>query len=78
MGGMIENEGYDACLQKAIPNLRIKGDKNTNPEVVDYLYANDNMHAQTIGTKLQIIFQLLHLCKEFMQKLLKKESLCLM
>ena len=35
MGGMIENEGYDACLQKAIPNLRIKGDKSTNPEVTD-------------------------------------------
>ena len=35
MGGMIENEGFDACLQKAIPNLRIKGDKTTNPEVVD-------------------------------------------
>lgn len=35
MGAMIENEGYDACLQKAIPNLRIKGDKTTNPEVVD-------------------------------------------
>jgi len=35
LGGMIENEGYDACLQKAIPNLRIQGDKTTNPEVVD-------------------------------------------
>ncbi len=35
MGGMIENEGYDACLQKAVPNLRVKGDKTTNPEVVD-------------------------------------------
>ncbi len=35
MAGIIENEGYDACLQKAIPNLRIKGDKTTNPEVVD-------------------------------------------
>ena len=35
MGAMIENEGYDACLQKAIPNLKIKGDKTTNPEVVD-------------------------------------------
>ena len=35
IGGMIENEGYDACLQKAIPNLRIKGDKTTNPEVLD-------------------------------------------
>ncbi|MBR2038058.1 MAG: 4Fe-4S binding protein [Lachnospiraceae bacterium] len=35
MGGMIENEGYDACLQKSVPNLRIKGDKTTNPEVLD-------------------------------------------
>lgn len=35
IGGMIENEGYDACLQKSVPNLRIQGDKTTNPEVVD-------------------------------------------
>lgn len=35
IGGMIENEGYDACLQKVVPNLRIKGDKSTNPEVAD-------------------------------------------
>lgn len=35
IGGLIENAGYDACLQKAIPNLRIRGDKTTNPEVVD-------------------------------------------
>lgn len=35
IGSMIENEGYDACLQKSVPNLRIKGDKETNPEVVD-------------------------------------------
>ncbi|MDY5626310.1 MAG: 4Fe-4S binding protein [Clostridia bacterium] len=35
MGAFIENEGYDACLQKAIPNLKVKGDKTTNPEVVD-------------------------------------------
>lgn len=35
MGKLIENEGYDACLQKAIPNLKIKGDKTTNPEVID-------------------------------------------
>ena len=35
MGGIIENEGYDACLQKSVPNLRIKGDKTTNPEVMD-------------------------------------------
>ena len=35
IGGMIEDEGYDACLQKSIPNLRIQGDKTTNPEVMD-------------------------------------------
>lgn len=35
MGAMIENHGYDACLQKTVPNLRIKGDKETNPEVMD-------------------------------------------
>ena len=35
MGAMIENEGYDACLQKTTPTLKIKGDKSTNPEIVD-------------------------------------------
>ena len=35
MGGLIEDCGYDACLQKAVPNLRVKGDKETNPEVKD-------------------------------------------
>ena len=33
MGGLIENEGFDACLQRSIPGFRIKGDKSTNPEV---------------------------------------------
>ncbi len=33
MGAMIENEGYDACLQRSIPGFRIQGDKTTNPEV---------------------------------------------
>lgn len=45
IGGMIENEGYDACLQKAIPNLRIKGDKATNPEVVD---TYELIHAEAV------------------------------
>lgn len=35
IGGMIEDCGFDACLQKSVPNLRIKGDKETNPEVSD-------------------------------------------
>lgn len=46
IGGMIENHGYDACLQKAIPNLRIKGDKTTNPEVVD---TYELIHAEAVG-----------------------------
>ncbi len=33
MGAMIENAGYDACLQRSVPGFRIKGDKTTNPEV---------------------------------------------
>lgn len=35
MARMIEDAGYDACLQRTTPNLRIKGDKTTNPEVID-------------------------------------------
>ncbi len=35
MGNIIENAGYDACLQRSVPNLRMKGDKSTNPEVKD-------------------------------------------
>lgn len=33
MGAMIEDAGYDACLQRSIPGFRVKGDKTTNPEV---------------------------------------------
>jgi len=46
MGGMIEDRGYDACLQKAIPNLRIQGDKTTNPEVVD---TYELIHAEAVA-----------------------------
>ncbi len=46
MGAIIENEGYDACLQKAVPNLRIKGDKNTNPEVAD---TYELVHARAVA-----------------------------
>lgn len=35
IGGLIEDEGYDACLQRNVSNLRIKGDKTTNPELID-------------------------------------------
>ncbi|MDP4134152.1 MAG: hypothetical protein Q8882_09085, partial [Bacillota bacterium] len=32
---LIENAGYDACLQRTVPNMMAKGDKSTNPEVSD-------------------------------------------
>lgn len=35
MCGLIEDNGFDACPQKHVPNLRIQGDKTTNPEVKD-------------------------------------------
>ena len=35
MSSLIEDEGYDACLQRNVSNLRIKGDKTTNPELGD-------------------------------------------
>lgn len=35
MGALIEDNGYDACLQRNVSNLRIKGDKTTNPELID-------------------------------------------
>lgn len=46
IGGMIEDHGYDACLQKAVPNLRIKGDKTTNPEVMD---TYELIHAEAVA-----------------------------
>lgn len=45
IGVMIEDEGYDACLQKSVPNLRIKGDKTTNPEVFD---TYELIHAEAV------------------------------
>ncbi len=46
MGALIENEGYDACLQRNVSNLRIKGDKTTNPELVD---TYELVHAEPIN-----------------------------
>ncbi len=46
MGGMIEDAGYDACLQKSVPNLRIQGDKTTNPEVMD---TYELIHAEAVA-----------------------------
>lgn len=35
LGDMIEDEGYDACLQRNVPGMKVKGDVGTNPEVKD-------------------------------------------
>ncbi|MGN0180352.1 MAG: 4Fe-4S binding protein [Monoglobaceae bacterium] len=35
MASLIENEGYDACLQRSVPNMKINGDKTANPEIGD-------------------------------------------
>lgn len=32
LASLIEDAGYDACLQRSYPNLRRKGDKSANPE----------------------------------------------
>lgn len=34
MGAFIEDDGWDACLQRSYANLRTKGDTDTNPEVM--------------------------------------------
>lgn len=35
MARIIENEGYDACVQRNTSNLKIQGDKSQNPELID-------------------------------------------
>ena len=34
MASIIEDEGYDACLQRTTPNLRVQGDHSANPETI--------------------------------------------
>lgn len=46
MGGLIEDEGYDACLQRNVSNLRIKGDHTTNPELID---TYELVHAEPVS-----------------------------
>lgn len=35
MASFIEDEGYDACVQRNVSNLKVKGDHTQNPELVD-------------------------------------------
>ncbi len=47
MGALIEDEGYDACLQRNVSNLRIGGDHTTNPEVLD---TYELVHAEAVSS----------------------------
>lgn len=46
MAGMIEDEGYDACVQRNISNLKVKGDKTQNPEIFD---TYELIHAEAVA-----------------------------
>ena len=46
MGGIIEDAGFDACLQRNVSNLKIKGDKTTNPEVIG---TYELVHVQSVS-----------------------------
>ncbi len=35
MAALVENEGFDACVQRNVSNLKIQGDKSQNPELID-------------------------------------------
>lgn len=47
MSALIEDDGFDACLQRNVSNLRIKGDKTTNAELVD---TYELAHAEAVST----------------------------
>ena len=46
LAAMIEDEGYDACVQRNVSNLRIKGDKTQNPELLD---TYELVHAEPVA-----------------------------
>ena len=45
MAALIENEGYDACVQRNVSNLKVKGDKTQNPELID---TYELVHAEAV------------------------------
>lgn len=51
LAAVIENEGYDACVQRNVSNLKIKGDKTQNPEVVD---TYELVHAEAVAPGLPV------------------------
>ena len=46
MAALIENEGYDACVQRNTSNLKIQGDKTQNPELID---TYELVHARSVS-----------------------------
>ena len=46
MARLIENEGYDACVQRRVSNLKFKGDASQNPEVAD---TYELVHAEAVA-----------------------------
>ena len=46
LAAAIEDEGYDACVQRNVSNLRIKGDKTQNPELLD---TYELVHAEPVA-----------------------------
>ncbi len=46
MARLIENAGYDACVQRRVSNLKIKGDMTQNPEVMD---TYELIHAEPVS-----------------------------
>lgn len=45
LAAIIEDEGYDACVQRNVSNLKIKGDKTQNPELMD---TYELIHAEAV------------------------------
>lgn len=65
MASLIEDEGYDACLQRNVSNLRIKGDKTTNPELGDtyeLVYAEPVEEGKTVPEVIMDFNQAAKIC----------------
>jgi len=46
MSRIIEDAGYDSCVQRTVPNMKVKGDKSANPEITD---VREIVHAEPVA-----------------------------
>ena len=46
MAALLEDDGWDACVQRQVTNLKAKGDKTQNPEVMD---TYELIHAEPVS-----------------------------